>query len=186
MTLAFFLVYIIWVSSEILINRLLKSDVADRQDLDKNTLRTIWITIAVATTVAVTISNMVYLPILLGTSIRYVGIVVILLGCLLRFLVIRSLGREFTADVTIRADHQLKTDGIYRYVRHPSYSFSVLSFMGFGLSLNNWLSLVLLLVSILTVFLRRISVEEAALASQFGSDYSEYRSKTRKLIPFIW
>lgn len=182
----FYLIYIIWVSSEILINRLLLSGTSDKKNLDGNTLRIIWITIAVAITVAVTISNLIYLPIFHGAIVRYIGLGLILLGCLLRFLTIRSLGREFTADVTIRTDHRLKTDGIYSYLRHPSYSCSVLSFIGFGLSLNNWVSLILLAVSVVAVFLKRISVEEKALTAQFGPAYSEYKSKTRKLIPFIW
>jgi protein-S-isoprenylcysteine O-methyltransferase Ste14 len=144
----FYVIYIIWVSSEILINRLLLSGTADKKNLDDNTLRTIWITIAVATTLAVTISNLLFLPIFQGVIVRYIGLGLILLGCLLRFLTIRSLGREFTADVTIRTDHRLKTDGIYYYLRHPSYSCSILSFIGFGLSLNNWVSLIILVVSV--------------------------------------
>jgi protein-S-isoprenylcysteine O-methyltransferase Ste14 len=35
-------------------------------------------------------------------------------------------------QVAIKEDHQLKTDGYYTNVRHPSHTASLLSFIGFG------------------------------------------------------
>ena len=104
----------------------------------------------------------------------------------MRIIVIRSLGREFTSDVTIRENHQLKTSGFYQFVRHPSYAFSLLSFIGFGLSLNNWVSLLLITATIIYVFMRRINVEESALVSQFGDQYLKYKETTSRLIPFLF
>jgi len=185
MTIAFFAVYGLWILSEILINRLFRSTDSDQKGLDQNTLGSIWIAIAISCTLSVFIASYLYLPIA-GYLIRPVGLVLVSLGCLLRILTIRSLGRAFTADVTIRQDHELKTSGVYRYVRHPSYAFSLLSFVGFGLSLNNWCSLLLLVLTILFVFQRRMKVEESALTRQFGAQYTDYMKKTFRLIPFIY
>ncbi|PZF71704.1 hypothetical protein DN068_16680 [Taibaiella soli] len=115
-----------------------------------------------------------------------VGLGVIILGMVLRFAVIRSLGRYFTVDVTIREGHQLKTDGIYRYLRHPSYAASLISFAGFGISLNNYLSLLMLVVLIGAAFFYRVKVEERALIEQFGDDYINYMKRSKRLIPFIF
>jgi protein-S-isoprenylcysteine O-methyltransferase Ste14 len=182
----FYIVYALWIFSEILINRLFKSKTTDKKGLDKNTLGWIWIAIAISCTVAVIISTNIALPIVHSEIISFVGLALILIGCLMRIIVIRSLGKEFTSDVTIRENHQLKTSGFYQFVRHPSYSFSLLSFIGFGLSLNNWLSLIIVTLTILYVFGRRIVVEEAALVSQFGDAYVQYRRRTSRLVPFIY
>ena len=186
MTLIFYIIYGIWIMSEVLINRLFKSKSSDRQDLDKNTVGIIWIAIVVACTLAVLIASYFYIPIVNNVQVRLVGLFLILLGCVLRIFTIVSLGKEFTSDVTIRQNHQLKTSGFYRYVRHPSYSFSLLSFIGFGLSLNNWVSLLLIVPIIFIVFIRRIRVEESALVTQFGDQYTDFMNRTSRLIPFIY
>src|SRR5689334_15245567 len=68
------------------------------------------------------------------------GVVLFVLGIIIRWLAIIQLGRFFTVNVTIAEDHELVTTGVYRYVRHPSYSGTLLTFLGFGLCLVNWLS----------------------------------------------
>ena len=100
--------------------------------------------------------------------------------------VIRSMGRFFTVDVTIREGHQLKTDGFFRYVRHPSYLASLVTFFGFGLSLNNWFSLAVVFVPVFIAFLIRIKVEEKVLVKQFGAEYLDYSNKTQRIIPFVY
>ncbi|MGB5647443.1 MAG: isoprenylcysteine carboxylmethyltransferase family protein, partial [Muriicola sp.] len=86
----------------------------------------------------------------------------------------------------IKTDHLLKTDGYYKYVRHPSYTASLLSFIGFGVSLNHWFSVALAGGMALIAFIIRISIEEKALLSHFGEAYTDYRKKTKALIPFIY
>ena len=110
----------------------------------------------------------------------------IYVGIVIRIIAIVSLGQFFTVDVTIRVDHRLKKDGIYKYLRHPSYSGSLLSFIGLGLTMNNWISLLLISFSIIIAFIFRINVEEKVLIEQFGSEYIEYKKVTRGLIPFIF
>ncbi|MGB4772888.1 MAG: isoprenylcysteine carboxylmethyltransferase family protein [Chitinophagaceae bacterium] len=182
---SFYIVYGIWFLSEMLISRLLRSGADDQKGLDKRSLRVIWITVVLACTSGVFIPSYLYLPIFSDPSMRYLGLALILSGILLRILVIRSLGKAFTADVTIRKNHMLKTDGPYRIVRHPSYAASLLSFVGFGFSLNNWLSLVLITVLIVMAFLYRIKIEEDALLQAFGDQYIQYKKRTSKLIPFL-
>jgi protein-S-isoprenylcysteine O-methyltransferase Ste14 len=99
---------------------------------------------------------------------------------------VTSLGKFFTVNVTILEDHKLKQDGFYKYVRHPSYSASLLSLFGYGVSLNNWISLVIVTTAALTAFLIRIRIEEKTLTEHFGSEYVEYKKKTKRLIPFVY
>jgi len=62
----------------------------------------------------------------------------------------------------------------------------LLTSLGLGLYLNNWLSLVLAFLIPFIAFSYRINVEEKALVEQFGEEYLDYRRKTKKLIPFVY
>ena len=91
----------------------------------------------------------------------------------MRWWAIVVLGRFFTVDVTIEKDHELVEAGPYRLVRHPSYTGVLLAFVGWGLSLHNWLALVCLLVPIAIAFVHRMNVEENALRGALGQRYIE-------------
>jgi protein-S-isoprenylcysteine O-methyltransferase Ste14 len=186
MNLIFIVSYCIWFVSEILLNRLMRSRSNDRKNADQNSLLVIWLTVILSVAIAVYLSFNYSIPISNHSFFQYLGIVIILIGIFLRLLVIRSLGKFFTVDVTIRQDHKLKKDGFYKYLRHPSYFASLISFIGFGFSLNNWLSLIIILASVLVVFVRRIKVEENVLIEQFGKEYSDYMKSTKGLIPFFY
>ena len=182
----FFIVYFIWLLSEILLNRLLRAKATDQQEADKNSLRLIWLTVVLAIFAATYISAKIYLPISAYAYITEIGLAVIIAGIILRLFIVRTLGKFFTVDVTIRKGHQLLKTGFYKKLRHPSYFASLISFIGYGISLNNWLSLILILIAVLTVFIYRISVEEKTLIAHFGNEYLDYKKKTYAIIPFIY
>ncbi len=175
-----------WFLSEFLYKNILKSGEADTKGKDRSTLNFLWIAIPFSIISAVIVSDYTKVPIAGGNRILYLGEAFILTGIVVRFIIIRSLGRYFTVDVTIRKDHVLKKEGFYRYLRHPSYSFSLLTSLGLGLYLNNWLSLVLAFLPPFIAFSYRIAIEEKTLIEQFGEEYLEYRKKTKKLIPFVY
>lgn len=186
MKTTFWVIYIVWFAFEVILGRVRRSSQADQKREDKHSLLFIWLAIAVAMPLSSTVSSLYPAPIAHGVWISYVGLCLIVVGVMARFLVIRSLGKMFTVDVAIREGHKLKTDGIYSIVRHPSYSASWLSFVGFGISLNNWFSLVIVSGLVLSAFLYRISVEERVLIEEFGEEYEEYRKRTRAIVPFIY
>ena len=176
----------LWFLSEIMLNRLLRTKTGDKQNADKGTLAAIWITIVVCISLSVYISIVNQYRIADNLMIPYLGLSVVNIGIVFRLLSVRSLGKFFTVSVTIRQDHQLKTDGFYKYLRHPSYAASLISFVGLGVALNNWISLGLLSVAIFSVFVIRIRVEEKVLVEQFGDQYLEYKKSTWALIPFVF
>lgn len=186
MNSVFTVIYIIWALSEIFINRFMRSKTGDKKNQDKNSLGFIWITIVISIALSVYISMNCYFPLSTFQAIRYFGLGLILTGVLLRGVAIISLGKYFTADVTIRQGHQLKKDGFYKYLRHPSYTASLISFIGFGISLNNLVSLIIIVAAILFAFIRRINVEEKSLTDHFGQEYIDYKKNTYRLIPFIY
>lgn len=175
-----------WFLTEILYKNILKSTEKDKKDKDKSTLNLLWIAIPFSIFTSIWVSYCTKLPISDGVWIYYLGVIFIVVGIVFRYIIIKSLGKYFTVDVTIREDHKIKKEGFYKYLRHPSYAFSLLTSLGLGLYLNNWLSLFLAFVPTFIAFSYRIKVEEKALIEQFGEEYLEYRRKTKKLIPFVY
>lgn len=186
MNLIFIVVYVIWMASEVWLNRAMRSGEMDKQKTDRHTLLLIWGTIIVCIVLGVEVASHTHYRIAESNVVSYAGLGLIVLGILLRFMVVRSLGKQFTVDVTIRRDHQLKQNNFYKYIRHPSYLASWISFIGFGLSLNNWISLLVVAIPVLIAFIRRMDVEEQVLIQHFGQAYLDYKRHTKRLIPFIY
>ena len=175
-----------WFLTEFLYKNILKSGKEDQKNKDKSTLNILWLAIPFSIMSSIFISYNTHFTIVDETWILYLGELLIVIGILFRYMIIRSLGKYFTVDVTIRQDHKIKKEGFYKYLRHPSYAFSLLTSLGLGLYLNNWLSLIFAFVPPFLAFAYRINIEEQALVEQFGDEYLEYRKSTKKLIPFIY
>jgi len=121
-----------------------------------------------------------------AATLYAVGLALFAAALVLRWYSMLYLGRLFTFDVAIAEDHRVIDTGPYRYVRHPAYTGSLLSFVGLGLCGGNLLSLVVLLVPITAAFLRRMAIEEAALTAALGSRYADYVARTKRLVPFVY
>ena len=96
---------------------------------------------------------------------------------------ILTLGRLFTVDVAIHSDHAVVEQGLYRFMRHPSYTGLLVAFLGLGVSLANWLSIIALLVPIAAAVLKRVAIEEGALLHSLGPAYAAYCARTKRFIP---
>ncbi|KIJ59648.1 hypothetical protein HYDPIDRAFT_140433 [Hydnomerulius pinastri MD-312] len=68
------------------------------------------------------------------TPIFVLGVILSALGMFIRVRCFQELGQLFTFDLTILPEHKLVTSGFYQYVRHPSYTGSLLLIMGLTLS----------------------------------------------------
>lgn len=180
------IVMLLWGASEIFLLLKMRSGSDDVKGKDKKSLSFLWLVIGFSIFFGIFVAKASSLPFYSSEIIQILGLVVLLVSIVFRLIVVYSLGKYFTVDVTIKKDHQLKTNGFYKYVRHPSYSFSVLTFLGLAIVLNNYISAIILLVPVILMFLYRIKIEETALKDQFGKDYIDYMKKTKRLIPFIY
>ena len=113
------------------------------------------------------------------------GILLILAGAAFRWYAVRVLGKYFTLQVAIQSGQTVVESGPYRWIRHPSYSGSLVSLLGLGLVLSNWLSLVCVVVFPILGYSYRIWVEEMTLVDALGEPYRDYMKRTKRLIPFI-
>ena len=116
----------------------------------------------------------------------WLGFALFAAGLALRWYSMIYLGRLFTFDVNVAADHQVIDSGPYRLIRHPSYTGALMAYLGLGLCGGNLAALLVLITPIAFAFLRRIVIEEAALTAALGSRYVDYAHRTRRLIPFVY
>ncbi len=115
-----------------------------------------------------------------------IGLVMMWLGVALRQWAVWTLGRFFTVVVRVAANQTVVETGPYRWVRHPSYTGLLLTLVGLGAALGNWLS-VLALATLPTVGLViRIRVEEREILAGLGEPYRKYAEGRRRLLPGIW
>lgn len=119
-------------------------------------------------------------------AVYWIGLFVFSSGLVLRWFCVFYLGHLYTYEVAIADDHQVISTGPYRYLRHPAYSGSLLSFLGLGICAGNFLSLLLFTIPISWALLHRIRIEETALTLALGKNYANYASKTYRLIPFVY
>jgi protein-S-isoprenylcysteine O-methyltransferase Ste14 len=94
----------------------------------------------------------------------------------------RVLGRNWSAVVTLKNDHQLVTSGPYRYARHPIYTGLLLAVAGSAMARGDVRALIALALAAVA-FWRKLRIEEAWLRERFGRDYDDYARRVAALIP---
>jgi protein-S-isoprenylcysteine O-methyltransferase Ste14 len=118
--------------------------------------------------------------------IALLGFMVFFMGILIRWISILQLRKEFTVDVAIVDNHQLKTDGIYKHLRHPSYLGLLLICFGLAIAMNSISSWVVIFVPVSLAIIYRMKTEESVLLQQFGVAYQNYRAQTDRIVPKIY
>jgi len=124
--------------------------------------------------------QLVELPLhrILGLAFFFLGLAIAATGQV-------TLLKNYSGTVVIREGHQLVTHGIYRFIRNPMYFGVIMALLGlpmFASSLYGVLTMSLLI----PLFLNRIRMEEKLLTEEFQEQYLEYKSTTKRLIPFIF
>lgn len=106
-----------------------------------------------------------------------VAVVCIVLGAVLRIVAIRTLGRNFV--LSLGWPHSLVVHGVYRYVRHPSYTGSLLVLSGVAILCP----VIAIIWLAFAFFLSRAVAEEQILKSYPG--YADYAARTGMFIPKV-
>ena len=119
-------------------------------------------------------------------AVFFVGIAIMLSGMALRYWAVITLGASFRTTIETTRDQIVVTTGPYKLIRHPSYCGWLLICCGYGIAMQNLLSLLVAVLLPLTALLYRIHVEEKVLVSSLGSEYVEYQKRTKRLIPWVW
>lgn len=180
------LVAAVWVASEVAVGIITRRSGAEASRHDRGSLTFLWILLGATIFAAAQLRFLKIGRMPERNTLFWAGLALILIGVLIRATAILTLRRFFTVSVMIHESHELIDRGIYKLVRHPAYSGSLVSFVGLGFAFGNWLSLALVLAGALVGFAYRIRVEETALTNHFGDRYRSYAARTKRLIPGIY
>jgi protein-S-isoprenylcysteine O-methyltransferase Ste14 len=110
-----------------------------------------------------------------GLVLTYAGIA---FACWARW----RLAGNWSAEVSLKSDHELIRSGPYGYVRHPIYSGMLLAVIGTALTLGEWRALLAILLMSVGLILKATR-EEAVMIAAFGEAYRTHQDRTGFLLP---
>jgi protein-S-isoprenylcysteine O-methyltransferase Ste14 len=122
----------------------------------------------------------------------FVGLALIIIGGYLRMKARLQLRKKAgfddlvsTSRLQIVEGQQLVKDGLYEHVRHPLYLGEALRNFGIVSIFSSGYGILLVMIGTI-LLLYRIKTEEEMLVEAFGSDYEDYKRRTKRLIPYIY
>ena len=129
---------------------------------------------------------LLYRPFILQSAYwKITGLVLCAAGLLFALTARIYLGKNWSARITIKAHHELVQSGPYRVTRNPIYTGFLLAFCGCSMTLGlvkGYLGIPLLTICLLL----KISKEEEYMQETFGEKFRLYRTKVKRLIPFLY
>ena len=114
---------------------------------------------------------------LLADALALAGLVVMLWARV-------TIGRNWSAGVVLKEQHELVTRGPYRWVRHPIYSGLLLMALGLAIWRGQYSGFWGLLVFVI-LFWIKARAEERLMIEHFGDAYRDYRRRVKALIPYL-
>jgi len=114
--------------------------------------------------------------------IAYLGAAITVLGVAFAIWARWHIGRNWSAEVTIKKDHKLIRTGPYAHIRHPIYTGFLLAALGTAIAVGEYRGLVALVL--LTVgFVFKARREEEFLATEFGPAFEDHKLHTGFFLP---
>jgi protein-S-isoprenylcysteine O-methyltransferase Ste14 len=159
----------------------------DRTKYDKNSTTIISIVMGIAFILLFFSPLLNYLGIGLYFNFRIgiCGIIISILGIIIRCFAFSTLGRFFTRTLREVDEHILVDNGIYNYIRHPRYLSDMMIFIGVSFGMGNLLSMISIPVMFIPVYIYRIHKEEKMLVEILGEKYISYKKRTKYIIPYL-
>ncbi len=121
-----------------------------------------------------------------AAPVFWMAIALIWGGMAIRLWAVLTLGKFFRTSVRILDEHRLVTAGPYRFLRHPAYTGTLITGLGIGLAMGNWVSVAGAMLCLFAGYGTRILVEEKALRTRFGAEFEAHKQRTWAVIPLLW
>ena len=118
--------------------------------------------------------------------LSWIGLFVYLLAAIVVVMSRVNLGKQGTGTLVVREEHELITTGLYKFLRHPMYSGSLLGVIGFAFVTQSIFISLITFVIYFWIFNERLKYEEKLLEGTFGEEYKKYKESSYRLIPFLY
>ncbi|MFD4182449.1 methyltransferase family protein [Rhodococcus sp. NPDC058514] len=174
-----------FVCSELWIGRSRPSDAG--QDRDTRSGLAVGLGLLIAYVGGLAVSLLVTSTVITTGAVWYfvAGLAIAAAGQGLRLRAVHELGAAFTFKVQVAAGQAVVDTGLYRWIRHPSYTGALICALGFTIAYTNWLA-PLAVLGLILGYVVRIPHEERTLAEGLGEPYRQYMRRTKRLIPFVF
>lgn len=96
-----------------------------------------------------------------------------------------TLGKNWSGNVTIKADHELVQRGPYALSRHPIYTGALVAMTGSVIAAGTP-RVALALPFAFAAFFYKLRIEERFMSAHFGQAYVDYTRRVKRLVPFVW
>jgi protein-S-isoprenylcysteine O-methyltransferase Ste14 len=117
-------------------------------------------------------------------AVSLAGDVLVAVGLGIAMLVVQQ-NNYAAATITVEAEQELVSTGLYGFVRHPMYFGAVIMMVGIPLALDSYWGLVVIAPGLVLLAFR--IVDEEKLLRQELAGYGEYTDKVRRrLVPYVW
>jgi hypothetical protein len=134
------ILYWSWIVTEVLVLLITRTRRGGGEISDRGSLIVLWVVIFCSLTAGGWAGAVCTFAAFPSTHrIRPLALGVLALGLVIRWSAIYTLGRSFSANVAIHSTQTLNRSGLFRYMRHPSYTGMVVIFLAMGLRTRNWL-----------------------------------------------
>ncbi|MEA4925727.1 MAG: isoprenylcysteine carboxylmethyltransferase family protein [Syntrophomonadaceae bacterium] len=118
-------------------------------------------------------------------TIKYVGFVIGIIGLCCCLYAQVKMGKSWRVGIDENIKTELVTTGLYRIIRNPTYLGLYILNIGVWLIWPTWTIFILNVFFIYTLEFQ-VRCEEDYLEIMWGKEYTEYKGKTKRYIPFIY
>jgi protein-S-isoprenylcysteine O-methyltransferase Ste14 len=120
-----------------------------------------------------------------SNEVAVTGLALTIAGCAFAIWARLTLGSNWSGRATVKANHELVTNGPYAVSRHPIYTGLLLAVAGTALAIGAWRGALALIVILLALMIK-MSQEERLMVQTFPAAYPAYRQRVKALIPGIF
>lgn len=111
----------------------------------------------------------------------YIGLIILHISIVWIFIAQMQMGQSWRIGIDEKNKTELITSGLFSFSRNPIFFGMIWSMVGFFLLIPNALTFCLMITSYIVIQIQ-IRLEEEFLEKEFGENYLNYKSKTRRLI----
>lgn len=121
----------------------------------------------------------------IGVGTAFTGLALAVIGLGFATWARITMGRMWSARVTLKEGHVIVDRGPYAIARHPIYTGILLALLGTAAARGTVAGLLGFAIVAVSLILK-LRHEERLLVGHFGAAYEEYRGRVKGLVPLVW